>query len=48
MQALGQEISQHYQDKELTVISVINGAIIFTADLIRQIKSPDAGKPTRF
>lgn len=40
LQALGQEISQHYQDKELTVISVINGAIIFTADLIRQIRIP--------
>jgi hypoxanthine phosphoribosyltransferase len=40
LQVLGQEISQHYQDKELTVISVINGAIIFTADLIRQIKIP--------
>lgn len=40
LQALGQEISQCYQDKELTVISVINGAIIFTADLIRQIEIP--------
>ena len=40
LQELGQEISQCYQDKELTVISVINGAIIFTADLIRQIKIP--------
>lgn len=40
LQTLGREISDFYQDKELTVISVINGAIIFTADLIRQIKIP--------
>jgi len=39
LQELGQEISEAYEDKEVTVIAIINGAIIFVADLIRQINA---------
>ncbi|TVR48419.1 MAG: hypoxanthine phosphoribosyltransferase [Puniceicoccaceae bacterium] len=37
---LGKEISQTYGDREITVVAIINGAILFTADLLRQIASP--------
>lgn len=37
---LGKEIMTAYGDEELTVISIINGAILFTADLLRQINNP--------
>lgn len=40
LQELGQEITAHYQDREVAVIAIINGAIIFVADLIRQINLP--------
>lgn len=40
LKQLGQEISNEYKGRELVVISIINGAIIFTADLIRQIRVP--------
>ena len=40
LKQMGQEISKAYQGRELVVISIINGAIIFTADLIRQIQIP--------
>ena len=32
LKQLGQEISNEYKGRELVVISIINGAIIFTAD----------------
>lgn len=37
---LGAEISSLYGTEEITVISVINGAILFTADLLRHIDNP--------
>jgi hypoxanthine phosphoribosyltransferase len=37
---LGVEIKKTYGDEEITVISIINGAILFTADLLRQIDNP--------
>ncbi len=39
---LGREIQQTYGqgDEEITVISIINGAILFTADLLRAIPNP--------
>lgn len=40
LQQLGAEISAEYQGRELVIIAIINGAIIFTADLIRQIQVP--------
>jgi len=40
MHELGKEISEVYGDSEISVISIVNGAIIFTADLLRTITSP--------
>jgi hypoxanthine phosphoribosyltransferase len=37
---LGAEISALYGQEEITVIAVINGAILFTADLLRHIDNP--------
>lgn len=40
IQELAKEISATYGNEELTVISIINGAILFTADLFRQLTCP--------
>jgi len=37
---LGAELAAAYGDEEITVISIINGAILFTADLLREIPNP--------
>lgn len=37
---LGADIMTAYGREEITVISIINGAILFTADLLRQIDNP--------
>lgn len=37
---LGQEIKEIYGDEEITIISIINGAILFTADIMREIDNP--------
>src|ERR1700677_3788490 len=37
---LAEEITKEYRDKELTVIAVLNGSIIFAADLLRRIPLP--------
>jgi hypoxanthine phosphoribosyltransferase len=37
---LAVEIMKTYGDEEITVVSIINGAILFTADLLRQITNP--------
>ena len=37
VQTLGREISALYEGRELTIIAIANGAIIFTADLIRSL-----------
>ena len=34
---LGEEISLDYADKEITFISILNGAFMFTADLLKNI-----------
>ena len=34
------QISSDYRDRELTVIAVLNGSIIFMADLLRRIPLP--------
>ena len=34
---LGQELKRHYHDHEITVIAIMNGALLFTADLLRTI-----------
>ncbi len=40
IKALGAEITRIYGREEITVVAIINGAIIFTADLLRQISNP--------
>jgi hypoxanthine phosphoribosyltransferase len=37
---LGLEVASIYGEEEITVISIINGAILFTADLLRAIPNP--------
>jgi hypoxanthine phosphoribosyltransferase len=37
---MGEEIRAVYGDGEFTIISIINGAVMFTADLMRQIDNP--------
>jgi len=37
---LAEKINRAYRGKDLTVIAVVNGALIFTADLLRQLRSP--------
>lgn len=38
LEELGGEINATYEGRELAVIAIINGAIIFVADLIRELK----------
>lgn len=40
LKKLGEDISEAYGDEEITVVAIINGAILFTADLIRTIRNP--------
>ena len=40
LKKLGEEITLVYGQEEITAISIINGAIIFTAGLLREIKNP--------
>ena len=37
---LAKEISSHYADKGITIICVLNGALLFTSDLVRKLKLP--------
>src|ERR1700759_3223364 len=37
---LAAEISVEYRDRELTVIAVLNGSLMFMADLLRRIPLP--------
>lgn len=37
---LGRKISEDYEGREVAVIGIINGAVIFVADLIRKIRLP--------
>ncbi|HRE81065.1 MAG TPA: hypoxanthine phosphoribosyltransferase [Opitutaceae bacterium] len=40
LKKLGSEIKAVYGDEEITIVSIINGAILFTADLLREIPNP--------
>lgn len=40
LRELGGEINQTYEGRDLAVIAIINGAIIFVADLIRELRIP--------
>ncbi|AEF94612.1 hypoxanthine phosphoribosyltransferase [Desulfotomaculum nigrificans CO-1-SRB] len=37
---LGQEITKDYQDKDILVVGILKGAMIFLADLVRNIEVP--------
>jgi len=37
---LGRRLKEIYGNEEFTVISIMNGAILFTADLLRQVDNP--------
>ncbi|MDD3180688.1 MAG: hypoxanthine phosphoribosyltransferase [Opitutaceae bacterium] len=38
--ALAADINRVYRGKDLTVIAIINGALLFAADLLRELRSP--------
>jgi hypoxanthine phosphoribosyltransferase len=40
VKSLGRELKEAYGDSEFTIISIINGAVLFTADLMREIDNP--------
>ena len=40
IKTLAKEIKKAYGDREFTIISLINGAVMFTADLMREIDNP--------
>jgi hypoxanthine phosphoribosyltransferase len=40
LKKLGADIAAIYGNEEITVVAIINGAILFTADLLRQIPNP--------
>jgi hypoxanthine phosphoribosyltransferase len=40
LKELGQEINEAYAGRDVAVIAIINGAIIFVADLIRELNIP--------
>ena len=37
---LGNQLNKEYAKKDLMVVAIVNGALIFTADLLRQLSSP--------
>lgn len=37
---LGEMITSDYKDKELTVVAILNGSLVFMADLLRRIRIP--------
>jgi hypoxanthine phosphoribosyltransferase len=40
LDALAAEITEDYRGKELTVVAVLNGSLIFAADLLRRVPLP--------
>ncbi|MBT6850128.1 MAG: hypoxanthine phosphoribosyltransferase, partial [Opitutae bacterium] len=40
VRALGAEIDVHYEGEEILLITLLDGAIVFTADLIRNLRRP--------
>jgi hypoxanthine phosphoribosyltransferase len=40
VRSLAREIKQVYGNREFTLVSLINGAVMFTADLMREIDNP--------
>ena len=37
---LGRELKKIYHDEEITVVAIMNGALLFTADLLRTVDNP--------
>jgi hypoxanthine phosphoribosyltransferase len=37
---LGKKITEDYRDQDLLVVGILNGSFMFTADLVRKIKTP--------
>lgn len=37
---LGEQITEHYKGKDLVVVGVLKGCVIFLSDLVREIKLP--------
>ncbi|MBD5780476.1 hypoxanthine phosphoribosyltransferase [Pelagicoccus sp. NFK12] len=37
---LSSELSEHYQGEDVTIVSILSGALVFTADLIRSCNFP--------
>ncbi len=40
IKALAEKINRAYRGQDLTVIAIVNGALIFAADLLRQLRTP--------
>jgi hypoxanthine phosphoribosyltransferase len=40
VKVLAEKINRAYRGEELTVIAIVNGALIFAADLLRQLRTP--------
>lgn len=40
IKTLAADINRHYRGEHVTVIAIVNGALIFAADLLRQLRSP--------
>ncbi len=40
VKALAEKINRTYRGEDLTVIAIVNGALIFAADLLRQLRTP--------
>lgn len=40
IQKLGEQITRDYLGKDLVIVGVLNGSFMFTADLVRSIKTP--------
>jgi hypoxanthine phosphoribosyltransferase len=40
IKSLGRELKKLYGDEEITIVTIMNGALLFTADLLRTIDNP--------
>ncbi len=40
LQSMAAEINQYYSGKEILLVSILDGALVFTADLLRLLKVP--------
>lgn len=40
VRALARQIDRHYRGKEIVLIGILNGSIIFLSDLVRSLKTP--------